>query len=61
MPACPDAGSGGRRARGKGGALDEVERDKSTLARAIMPKRVDSQSEWEWVVEDIEDLAPSEF
>ncbi|MGA5442208.1 hypothetical protein ACPCKW_22185 [Streptomyces griseoincarnatus] len=41
--------------------LDEVERDKSTLARAVMAKWVIDQEEWQWVVEDIEDLAPRDF
>ncbi|MGW3984785.1 hypothetical protein [Streptomyces mirabilis] len=41
--------------------LDEAERYKSTLGKAIMAKWVIDQAEWRWVVEDIEDLAPSEF
>ncbi|MFJ7236037.1 hypothetical protein ACIQWB_02690 [Streptomyces olivaceus] len=41
--------------------LDEVRRDKSALAKAVMARWVVDQDEWQWVVEDIEDLAPSDF
>ncbi|WP_143064639.1 hypothetical protein [Streptomyces colonosanans] len=41
--------------------LDEVQRDNSTRARAIMARWDMDQEEWQWVVEDVEDLAPRDF
>ncbi|MBO1286145.1 MULTISPECIES: hypothetical protein [Streptomyces] len=41
--------------------LDEVRRDNSVLAKAVMARWVINQEEWQWVVEDIEDLAPRDF
>ncbi|MFJ1823409.1 hypothetical protein [Streptomyces sp. NPDC088178] len=41
--------------------LDEVRRDKSVLAKAVMARWVINQEEWQWAVEDIEDLAPRDF
>ncbi|WP_411146358.1 hypothetical protein [Streptomyces sp. x-80] len=41
--------------------MDEVRRDKSDLDRLVMAKWVIDQEEWQWLVVDVEDLAPREF
>ncbi|MYV47895.1 hypothetical protein [Streptomyces sp. SID2888] len=41
--------------------LDEIQRDNSVLAKAVMARWVINQEEWQWAVEDIEDLAPRDF
>lgn len=41
--------------------MDEVHRDKGDLDKLIMAKWVIDQEEWQWLVMDIEDLAPRDF
>ena len=41
--------------------LDEAQRENSTRARAIMARWASEQEEWQWVVEDVEGLAPCDF
>ncbi|WP_411137992.1 hypothetical protein [Streptomyces sp. C10] len=41
--------------------LDEAQRKNADQNRLIMAKWVIDQQEWQWLVQDIEDLAPREF
>ncbi|MGW3926482.1 hypothetical protein ACWECC_00050 [Streptomyces microflavus] len=41
--------------------MDEVQRDKGDLDKLMLAKWVTDQGEWQWLVMDIEDLAPREF
>ncbi|MCX4792021.1 hypothetical protein OG369_41775 [Streptomyces sp. NBC_01221] len=41
--------------------MDEVQRDKGNLDKLVLAKWGIDQGEWQWLVMDIEDLAPREF